>query len=100
MDRSDVIELVSTTRQKNSKGIYETVEVKKQIFCSVRSVTMQEFFQGGQMGLKNQIRFDVFQYDYDGEEVIIHNGNRYSVYRTYLSKDDVLEIYCKKDVGA
>lgn len=100
MDRSDVIKLVSATRTKNSKGIYEKVEVEKQIFCSVKSVSMSEFFQGGQAGMKKQMRFDVFRYDYNDEEVLIYEGNRYSIYRTYIAKNDIFELYAEMDPGA
>jgi len=100
LDRSNVITLVSYARTQDNNGVWrDGVETTKDIFCQVDSVSASEFFSGGQHGLKPEYRFTVFFGDYNGEKIVIYNGVKYSVYRTYHPRTDDLELYVSKDVG-
>lgn len=99
MDRSDVIELVTLTRTQDAYGIWRATESSKQIFCQVDSVSQSEFFEAGRNGLNPEYRFTVFFGDYADEPIVIYKGNRYSVYRTYLRRDDRLELYVERKGG-
>ena len=37
--------------------------------------------------------------DYSGESVVEYNGGTYSVYRTYLRKTDIIELYVERKGG-
>lgn len=100
MDRSEVINLVTEVHTQDENGVFQTEESKRQVFCSVNSVRQNEFFQGGAAGLKPVYRFDVFRYDYNDEEIVEYKGQRYNVYRTYVAKDEIIELHCQKDIGA
>lgn len=100
MDRSDIIKLISKENIQDENGVFHPQEIERQVFCSVNSVRQSEFFQGGQAGLKPSYRFDLFRYDYNDEEIVLYQGQRHRVYRTYIRKDDSIELYCQKDVGA
>lgn len=99
MDRSDVIELVTTTRQQDDYGVWRATDIKRQVFCKVESVSRAEFFEGGRNGLKPEFRMIIFAGDYAGEQTVIYNGVPYAVYRTFLGKNDNLELYVEKKTG-
>ena len=39
----------------------------------------------------------MFAYDYEGEKIVEYQGKRYAVYRTYLGRDDTLELYVQEE---
>ncbi len=83
MGRSDVIQLISTTSDKDEYGIPRTVEADpREVMCYVDSVTRSEFFDAGRNGLNPEFVFRVFFADYEGERLLEYNGNRYGIYRT------------------
>lgn len=99
MDRSDVINLIAITRTQDDFGVWRESETSRQIFCQVDSITASEFFEGGRNGLNPEFRFRVFNADYEGEPVIEYKNERFSVYRTYLRRDDTLELYVERKGG-
>lgn len=46
-----------------------------------------------------EFRFTVFFGDYSDEPIVIYKGNRYAVYRTYLTRNDRLELYVERKGG-
>ena len=97
--RNDVITLISQTYAQNDYGVQIPTETTRDIYCDVKSISQREFYAAGEAGLKPELRFDVFAYDYNGEKLIEHNGNRYAVYRTYQASNNVLELYTHRKVG-
>lgn len=94
-----MIELVTVTKTQDEYGIWRTSETTKKIFCQVDSVTQSEFFEAGRNGLNPEFRFTVFFGDYSNEPIVIYKGNRYAVYRTYLTRNDRLELYVERKGG-
>ena len=41
----------------------------------------------------------MFAPDYNGETIAELNGVRYSVYRTYLGKNETIELYLERKAG-
>jgi len=99
MDRSDVIKLIKETHTTDTYGVQRTTATKKEVFCQVDSVTRTEFYQGGRNGLNPEMVFTMFFGDYDDERIIEWNGKQYSVYRTYLTRNDTIELYCERRGG-
>lgn len=99
MDRSDVINLISMTRTQDEYGRWIATPTAKEVYCQVESVTRAEFFDAGRNGLNPEYRFTMFCGDYSGESVVEYNGNTYSVYRTYLRKTDIIELYVERKGG-
>ena len=99
MDRSDVISLISVTTSIDNRGVPRKVEQSKQVYCSVSSVSASEFFEGGRNGLNPEYRMTMFRYDYNGEPIVEYNGQRYSIYRTYIGKNDMIELYVERKGG-
>lgn len=100
MDRSDVITLIKYARTQDANGVWRDGETtRRDVFCQKQSVSRNEFFLGGQNGLKPEYVFTVFFGDYEGEDTVEYSGILYSVYRTYQARTDELELYVQKKVG-
>lgn len=99
MDRSEVITLLSTTKTQDAYGVWREVETGRDIFCQVDSVTRAEFFEGGRNGLNPAFRMTCFFGDYNDEKALIYKGKPYSIYRTYLGRNDTIELYVERKGG-
>lgn len=100
MDRTVVIELLKEKTKYNAskQPVAQYIE-RKSVYAQMRSITRAEWFEAGRNGLKPDIEFVMSVLDYDGETLIDWNGSRYSVYRTYIGRNDSIELYCEKKGG-
>lgn len=99
MDRSNVIKLIGTTKEQDDLGVWRETTTERAVFCNVQSVTRAEFFDAGRNGLNPQFVFTMFCADYCNEPMVEYNGEVYAVYRTYLRRDDTLEVYVERKGG-
>lgn len=99
MDRSNIIYLVSNSQTQNEYGVFVDNYTERKVYCEVSSISQSEWFEGGRNGLNPQYRFRLFRYDYNGEEVVKYDGEYYSVYRTYIDRNEVIDLYCEKRKG-
>ena len=99
MDRSEVLTLIGTTREQDEFGIWRETPTSRDVFCQVNSITRSEFFDAGRNGLNPEFMFSMFAGDYGGERVCEYRGQRYSIYRTYLGRNDVIELYAERKGG-
>ena len=100
MDRSEVLTLIGTTRTQDEYGIWRETPTARNVFCQVNSITRSEFFDAGRNGLNPEFMFSMFAGDYEGERVCEYRGQKYSVYRTYLGRNDVIELYAERKGGS
>lgn len=100
MDRSDVITLIKTTRERDDYGRWKATETTNDVYVQVDSITRSEFYEAGRNGLNPEYRFRMFFGDYDGESECVFHGLRYSIYRTYLRRNDELELYVERKGGS
>lgn len=99
MDRSDVLTLIGTTREQDEYGIWRETPTARNVFCQVNSITRSEFFDAGRNGLNPEFMFSMFAGDYEGERTCEYRGQKYSIYRTYLGRNDVMELYAERKGG-
>lgn len=99
MNKSSVAYLVSETYTLNDYGVLEKQETKRKVFVNVSSVSSAEWFEGGRNGLNPQFRFTMFTYDYENEKIIEYNSKQYTIYRTYIRKQDEIELYTELKKG-
>lgn len=99
MDRSTPIKLLATQKSQNDYGVWEEIQTSRDVFCQVESVTRAEFFEGGRNGLNPEFRMSMFSGDYNGERLLMYNGNTYSIYRTFIAKNDIIELYVERKGG-
>lgn len=98
MRLSRTCELVKVFYEQDDYGVKREKEVKRKVYCSVSSIGMSEWFEGGRNGLNPEKRVIVFYFDWMGEEIVDLEGIRYTVYRTYRDGDN-LELYLEKKKG-
>lgn len=96
----DTIFLLSTTYEKNKYGQDIPQNTRRQVFCDRQSVSRNEFFNAGRNGLNPQYVFTVFKGEYEGETICEYNGKTYSIYRTYETDDDYIELYVERKGGS
>lgn len=99
MDRSDVINLISESRTQDDYGRWIATKTSKQVMCQVDSITRAEFFECGRNGLNPEFKFTMFFGDYSGESIVEYQGKTYAVYRTYLRRTDIIELYVERKGG-
>ena len=95
---TDVITLVTQTITTDKYGNEVAKETERTVFCEVDSISQTEFYAAANTELNPEYKFTIFFGDYEGEEVVVFNGARYSVYRTYRTGDN-LELYAERKVG-
>ncbi len=98
MDRSSVCYLVTKTFVKDEYGVDRPTETQTKHYCNVQSVSANEFFSGGEIGLKPDLRFTMPSFEYSDEEIVVYENKRYKVYRTYHGRNDTIELYTTKEI--
>lgn len=96
---NDTLFLLSTTYTKDKYGQSIPTNVKVEVFCDKQSVSRSEFHNAGRNGLNPQFVFTVFKGDYNGEAVCEYDGLTYSIYRTYETDSDYIELYVERKGG-
>lgn len=96
---NDVITLIQQIRSVDDYGDPVITETTRDVFAKLGSIGQKEFYQAHAVGLQPEIKFVLADYlDYDGEELVQHNGQRYRVLRTYR-KGQELEITVYREVN-
>ena len=99
MDRSSPVTLITTVYAQDEYGVFQKEESERTVFANVSSVSMTEWFEGGRNGLNPEYRITMFKYDYQSEPVVQIGDVRYTIYRTYERRDDLIELYVQKRKG-
>lgn len=99
MDRSRICKLISEVFTENQYGVQVPTETEREVFCNVRSISQNEWFEAARNGLNAEFQVIVFQYDYAGEQIIELDGERYTIYRTYVRDDEMIELYLERKQG-
>lgn len=77
---------------------------KEELFAEQKSIGQKEFYQAQTEGEKPEIKFVIPDYlDYNDQQIVIYEGVRYKVLRTYRNTKNELEITCYggvRDVSA
>lgn len=96
----DVLKLISKTYTKDKYGVQKATETEREIFCEVKSIARNEFFEAGRNGLNPEYEFIIAEAEYQGESLIEYRGKRYGIYRTYIEPNtDFIELYAERKGG-
>ena len=95
----DTAVLVSAVYAPDEYGVRRPIETEKTVYGYYDSVTATELFEGGRNGLNPSFRFVMTELDYSGQAILIRNGERYAVYRTYRPNNGTVELYCERKGG-
>lgn len=99
MNIAEKIYLQTITYTVDSIGQRQETISETEVFASLESVSMTEYFQAGVIGLKPDLKFTVRLNEYSGQENLRYKSDVYSIYRTYRRKDGRIELYTQKRVG-
>ncbi len=91
--------LISVSYHVDGMKQHIPVEARRKVIGLEGGISATEFFDAGRNGLKAQKRVSMFAPDYNGEVTVELNGIRYGVYRTYMPKDDTIELYLERKAG-
>lgn len=85
----DTIELIEEIPYAH--GVFDTItETSRQVFCTVRSVGMNESYTARANGLNPQLVFVLSDYsDYQGEKICVYAGKRFRIVRTYRNNQSI-----------
>ena len=85
----DVLTLIG--EQPKAHGVTDVYEAKERtVYCTVRSVGMNEAYQALANGLQPQFVFSLSEYaDYEGEKQCVYHGVRYRIIRTYRKNQGI-----------
>lgn len=94
MIRADELTLISEVQPR---GAFEAVaETSRVVFCTVRSVTMNESYTAKSVGMNPEIVFVLSNYaEYQNEKLCEWNGVRYRIVRTYVNRENI-ELVCER----
>lgn len=89
MVRADVIELIAESPEAH--GVFDVrTETAQRTPCTVRSVGMREYYEAKAAGLEPDVVFRLTDADdYSGEKIVLWNGMRYRVVRTWIQNDGI-----------
>lgn len=93
---SDVIELVSFDTKVDDNGFEVNTEIKTEVFADKKSIRSNEFYEAQKLGYKLSVMFVIKPYEYNAQEYIYYESNKYKVERTYEKNTEELEIICSK----
>lgn len=101
MEYTEIIYLISQNKEEDDIGnIIASSETSKKIFAKKQSVRISEFYSAVQAGLSPSIEFVIKKLNYDGEEELMWNNERYSILRTVEQKTKFdIVLVCQKKIG-
>lgn len=99
MNIAEKIYLLTIAYTVDAIGQRKETASETPVFAMVESISMSEFFQAGEIGLKPDLKFTIWLTEYEGQESLRYKSDIYSIYRTYRRKDGRVELYAQKRVG-
>jgi SPP1 family predicted phage head-tail adaptor len=90
----DVLYLLQTTRATNDAGDTISTVVRRPICGDKKSIRQSEFYQAQATGLKPEIMFEIWAFEYLDEPSLEYNSKTYTIIRTYTKDDEHIELVC------
>ena len=100
VERSDVIDLISTVLTLDDYGVQQKIEISTSVYAQIKSASQSEFFNGGRNGLNPQLVFVIREEEFEDQETALYSNKRYSIYRTFVRNDGYVELYAEYRKGA
>lgn len=90
----DEIYLIRETSITNDMGDVIKDTNERFVFANKKSIRQSEFYQAQTSGLKPELTFEIYSFEYDDEPKIKYKGKDYKVIRTF-ENGDILELICE-----
>ena len=97
-DKRRKISLISVEHDQDDIGQIVETETAVDVIATLRSVSLNEWTDAGQLGLSAQYQAVIWSFEYNGEEIVDIGDKRYKVYRTYDTGRHI-ELYLEEMVG-
>ena len=92
MMKANVLTLIAVSPEAAGVGT-EPTETKRDVFCTVRSIGMQEAYLAMGQGLNPELKVILaHDFEYDGERLCELDGVKYDIKRTYVTETDGIEL--------
>ena len=99
MTRISEVKLIKQTVSTDDIGQLVASESTKTLIAEIKNASQSEYMQGKQDGISPAFVFHVSIFGYDGETILEHKGERFSIYRTYQADENYIELYAEREVG-
>lgn len=84
---NELIKLLTLSEEPEGIDVNEDIIDETELFAKVLSVGMKETYEALSVGLKPELVFEIADYlDYEGQEAIEYEEERYQVLRTFRKK--------------
>ena len=97
-DKRRIIKLISVRHEQDEIGQIVEDETEVEVVASLRSVSLTEWTDAGQLGLSAQYQASIWSAEYHGEDTVQIDDKRYKVYRTYETGRKT-ELYLEELMG-
>jgi len=99
MLKANVVDLIAENPYAGGVGL-EPAETKRTVYCTVKSIGMQEAYQAMGIGLNPELKVVLaHDFEYEGERLCEISGQRYKVLRTYITETDGIELTLQRVAG-
>lgn len=98
----NVASLLKATERQDVYGNILEEYTEREVFVKPRSVYANDFYNAATVGLKPEIVLVLNNVaDYEGEKMVLFNGELYTVIRTYQRPEkDALELTLERRLGS
>lgn len=101
MEYTEIIYLISKVKGEDDIGnITSSSETSKKCYAKKQSIRTNEFYNAIEVGITPSVEFVIKRLNYNSEEEIEWNGDRYSIIRTADPKNKFdIVLVCSKKIG-
>ena len=97
--KSNVVTLIAESPDAHGVGV-DAEESSRTVFCTVKSIGMQEAYQAMGIGLAPELKVILaHDFEYDGEPIAELCGVRFKILRTYITEQDGIELTLQRIKG-
>ena len=99
MIRAGIAILIKENPEAHGVGT-EPEEIKRTVFCTVKSIGQQEAYQAMGIGLNPELKVILaHDFEYKDESLCEYKGKRYRIIRTYVTEADGIELTLQRVTG-
>ena len=95
MRHDQVIYLLSVTVTEDEIGNQVETVTERMVFANELAVTSEEFYNAAATGLRPAKRFEVYSFEYQGEDRLKHDGVVYRIIRTE-KRGEKIRLTCER----
>lgn len=87
-----ILYFLTETSEINRLGNTITINKKRKVFCSEKSIGQKEFYTAQMAGLEPKYTLVVKPYEYLGEKLVEFNSIQFKILKTYMKNSTELEL--------